>query len=79
MAPIQFQKQQSNMTDISDDGIDPQISDRLHDVMMMIMCPVAGCWGLHGAETTIYYDDDAEAYVLGLRVRIEPEAESAET
>ncbi len=52
------------MTDMPDEIDDPRISDRLHDVLTMIMCPIAGCWSLHGAETVIYYDDDADAYVL---------------
>ena len=52
------------MTDIPDETDDPRISERLHDVLTLIMCPIAGCWSLHGAETVIYYDDNAEAYVL---------------
>ena len=32
--------------------------------MSMIPCPVAGCWGLHGAQSTYYYDADAECHVL---------------
>jgi hypothetical protein len=52
------------MTDTPDEPDDPRISDRLHDVLTMIMCPVAGCWSLHGAETVIYYDNEADAYVL---------------
>jgi hypothetical protein len=52
------------MTDISDEIDDPRISERLHDVLTMIMCPIAGCWSLHGAETVMYYDEDTHAYVL---------------
>ena len=32
--------------------------------MSMIPCPVAGCWPLHGAQTTYYYDSDGECHVL---------------
>ena len=52
------------MTEFPDEINDPRISDRLHDVLTLIMCPIAGCWSLHGAETMIYYDEDAAAYVL---------------
>ena len=52
------------MTEIRDETDDPRISDRLHDVLTLIMCPIAGCWSRHGAETVIYYDNDADAYVL---------------
>jgi hypothetical protein len=61
------------MTDMPDETDDPRISDRLHDVLTMIMCPIAGCWSLHGAETMIYFDDDADAYVLeAWPVRVKP-------
>ena len=43
---------------------DDKISSRLNDVMASILCPVAGCWGLHGAHSEYYYDQDAEAHVL---------------
>ena len=43
---------------------DDKISSRLNDVMASIICPVAGCWGLHGAHSECYYDHDAEAHVL---------------
>jgi hypothetical protein len=61
------------MTEIPDEIDDPRISERLHDVLTMIMCPIAGCWSLHGAETMIYHDDDADAYVLeAWPVRVKP-------
>ena len=43
---------------------DDRISSRLKDVMASILCPVAGCWGLHGAHSECYYDQDAESHVL---------------
>ena len=43
---------------------DSKISTRLNDVMASILCPVAGCWGLHGAHSECYYDQDAESHVL---------------
>jgi hypothetical protein len=52
------------MTEMPDEPDDPRISERLHGVLTMIMCPIAGCWSLHGADTAIYYDAGADAYVL---------------
>lgn len=52
------------MTEIPDETDDLRINERLHDVLTMIMCPIAGCWSLHGAETMIYYDEDTDAHVL---------------
>jgi len=52
------------MTDNPDETDDPRISERLHAALTMIMCPIAGCWSLHGAETVIYYDKEADTYVL---------------
>ena len=37
-----------------------QIKRRLDEVMSLIPCPIAGCWGLHGA-TTAFYDDEGGA------------------
>ena len=42
----------------------PSPRRRLEEVMAMIPCPVAGCWGLHGAETAFYFDEDYECHVL---------------
>jgi hypothetical protein len=36
------------------------IQRRLEEVMALLPCPMAGCWGLHGAETSYYYDTDSE-------------------
>src|SRR5450631_375396 len=52
------------MTEFPDEIDDPRISERLHDVLTMIMCPIAGCWSLHGAESVIYYDGNIEAFIL---------------
>ena len=41
-----------------------QIQLRLEEVLLMIPCPSAGCWGLHGAKTAYYYDEDSESHVL---------------
>ena len=41
-----------------------KIKARLDEVMSLIPCPIAGCWGLHGAHTAFYYDEDCEYYVL---------------
>src|SRR4029077_7546140 len=40
------------------------IQRRLEEVMALLPCPVSGCWGLHGAETSYYHDTDAECHVL---------------
>ena len=37
---------------------------RLEEVMSLLPCPVSGCWGLHGAETSYYYDAGCECHVL---------------
>jgi hypothetical protein len=37
---------------------------RLEEVMSLIPCPVSGCWCLHGAETSYYYDQGCECHVL---------------
>ena len=41
-----------------------KIKRRLEEVMAMIPCPIAGCWSLHGAETSYYFDRDSECHVL---------------
>ena len=38
-----------------------KIKRRLDEVMSLIPCPVAGCWGLHGAHTVFYYDEGCES------------------
>jgi hypothetical protein len=41
-----------------------KIQRRLEEVMSLLPCPVSGCWGLHGAESTYYYDTNSECHVL---------------
>ena len=41
-----------------------QIQLRLEEVLLMIPCPIAGCWGMHGAKTAYYYDEGSESHVL---------------
>ena len=43
---------------------DFKIKDRLAEVLNSILCPVAGCWPLHGGHSEYYFDTDAESYVL---------------
>jgi hypothetical protein len=43
---------------------DSKITTRLNDVMNSILCPVVGCWPLHGGHTEYYFDTDAESHVL---------------
>ncbi|HJN07313.1 MAG TPA: hypothetical protein QF564_01370 [Pirellulaceae bacterium] len=43
---------------------EPYIKDRLADVLNSILCPVAGCWPLHGGHSEYYFDTDAESHVL---------------
>jgi hypothetical protein len=41
-----------------------QIQRRLEEVMSLLPCPMSGCWGLHGAESSYYYDSNCECHVL---------------
>ena len=41
-----------------------QIQLRLEEVLLLIPCPIAGCWGLHGAKMAYYYDEGCESHVL---------------
>jgi hypothetical protein len=41
-----------------------RIKRRLEEVLSLIPCPIAGCWGLHGANTAFYYDEGCKYYVL---------------
>ena len=43
---------------------DSKINTRLAEVLNSILCPVAGCWPLHGGHTEYYFDTDAESHVL---------------
>lgn len=57
---------------------DHAMNDRLAEVLQSILCPVAGCWPLHGVHSEYYYDTDAELQVLevwpvGIKEPEEPE------
>jgi hypothetical protein len=41
-----------------------QIQLRLEEVLLLIPCPIAGCWGVHGAKTVYYFDEGCECHVL---------------
>jgi len=41
-----------------------QIQRRLEEVFLLIPCPITGCWGLHGASTAYYFDEDFGCHVL---------------
>ncbi len=41
-----------------------KIQRRLEEVLSLLPCPVSGCWGLHGAETSSFYDPDCGCHVL---------------
>ena len=40
------------------------IRARLETVLSSILCPVVGCWPLHGCEMAYYLDSGTESYVL---------------
>ena len=46
------------------DDEDATIKERLADVLKSILCPVVGCWPLHGGHSEYYFDTDAESHVL---------------
>lgn len=43
---------------------DATIKGRLEEVVQSIVCPVSGCWGMHGAHYEYYHDDGCGCYVL---------------
>ncbi|MBM4088361.1 MAG: hypothetical protein FJ276_02870 [Planctomycetes bacterium] len=43
---------------------DATIKARLEEVLQSVVCPVSGCWGLHGAHYEYYHDEGCECYVL---------------
>ncbi len=43
---------------------DAEIQARLEEVLQSILCPVSGCWGMHGAHYEYYYDAGCECHVL---------------
>lgn len=46
------------------DDKEAAIKARLESVLSSIMCPVVGCWPLHGCEMSYYLDGGTESYVL---------------
>jgi hypothetical protein len=40
------------------------IKARLEGVLSSVLCPVVGCWPLHGCEHDYYFDGNTESYVL---------------
>ncbi len=43
---------------------DARIKARLEEVLQSILCPVGGCWSLHGCHYEYYYDEGCECYVV---------------
>ncbi len=41
-----------------------KIKARLEEVMESLLCPVSGCWCLHGGHYEYYYDEGCECHVL---------------
>ena len=41
-----------------------KIKARLEEVMESILCPVGGCWCMHGGHYEYYYDEGCECHVL---------------
>jgi hypothetical protein len=41
-----------------------KIQRRLEEVVSLLPCPVSGCWGLHGPETSYFYDSNCGCHVL---------------
>lgn len=49
------------------DDKEAAIKARLETVLSSILCPIAGCWPLHGCQMAYYLDDGTESYVLEVR------------
>ena len=45
-------------------GENPEIEERLIDVATSILCPVAGCWFMHGSHYAYFWDDDCQCHAL---------------
>ena len=43
---------------------DPEIEEWLKEVLVSILCPVAGCWFMHGCNHVYCYDSNCESHVL---------------
>ncbi len=41
-----------------------KIKARLEEVLQSMLCPVSGCWCLHGCHYEYYYDEGCECHVL---------------
>ena len=41
-----------------------EIQERLEEVFQSMLCPVSGCWSLHGCHYEYYYDEGCEYHVL---------------
>ena len=46
------------------EGEAPEIRERLQAVFNSLLCPIVGCWPLHGCDYEYYFDADAETHVL---------------
>jgi hypothetical protein len=41
-----------------------KIKARLEEVLQLILCPVSGCWSLHGCHFAYYHDNDDQYHFL---------------
>lgn len=41
-----------------------QIQLRLEEVLLLMPCTIAGCWGLHGAKMAHFFDEKSKRHVL---------------
>ena len=60
-----------------------EIQRRLEEVMVLIPCPVSGCWSVHGAESAYDYDQGCECHILevwpvGVREEVDEQANGHE-
>lgn len=46
------------------DAEQAEIQERLEEVLQSMLCPVSGCWCLHGCHYEYYYDEGCECHVL---------------
>jgi len=46
------------------DAEQAEIQERLEEVFQSMLCPVSGCWCLHGCHYEYYYDEGCECHVL---------------
>jgi hypothetical protein len=58
------------------DDEDSKIKTRLVEVLNSMLCPVVGCWPLHGGHSEYHCDSDTESHVLEVwPIGIEPPEE----